>query len=604
MREILEALRQGEGSGALDTLSLERIVRKHNEGRVQGMPRFAKKKLLPYYFKVRETNRTLWESWHIDEALEKRLIKTLQVKPRRTASGVATITVITKPWPCSSNCLYCPNDLRMPKSYLADEPACQRAEHNYFDPYLQVTSRLHVLSQMGHVTDKIELIVLGGTWSDYPETYQTWFVAELFRALNDASAGRAEENARTRRALYEQAGLSNDRDTLASLIREKQEAVVTGELTYNQAMRQFYEESEGWRQVEVTQAATLDDVMRQQTTNESARHRAVGLVIETRPDAITPESLTLIRRLGCTKVQMGIQSLDERILAMNNRAVSVQKIQEAFELLRLFGFKIHVHFMANLYGSTVEADKRDYLRLITQAPYLPDEVKLYPCALVWGTGLIAHHQDGTWRPYTEEELLDVLVADVAATPPFVRISRMIRDISAHDIVAGNKKVNLRQLVERTANDTHTPIKEIRYREISTDDADVETLALNIISYETTVSNEQFLQWVTPEGKIAGFLRLSLPKQDHVEQHRDSLPIAPGEAMIREVHIYGKVAGLHTTGSGAQHLGLGKQLIQSACTIAFEEGFRTIHVISSVGTRAYYRALGFSDGDLYQQKPLP
>ena len=113
-------------------------------------------------------------------------MRTLRMKPRRTASGVATITVITKPWKCSSDCLYCPNDLRMPKSYLHAEPACQRAERNFFDPYLQVASRLRALEQMGHLCDKVELIVLGGTWSDYPISYQTWFVFELFRALDDA----------------------------------------------------------------------------------------------------------------------------------------------------------------------------------------------------------------------------------------------------------------------------------------------------------------------------------------------------------------------------------------------------------------------------------
>ncbi len=600
---ILEILAELATADRLDATLVESIVRKHNRNRTGDQRHYAKKRLLPYYLKVKESDHARWKSWNVDDETEKKLIRTLQVKPRRTASGVATITVITKPWPCASNCLYCPNDLRMPKSYLADEPACQRAERNYFDPYLQVVSRLRALTHMGHVTDKVELIVLGGTWSDYPEGYQIWFVKELFRALNEAGEpDGAEESAKERRRFYETAGLSNRKDDLIEFVAEKQQAIASGSLSYNQAMRQLYGENEGWMSVSTRQNTGLEELALQQTVNEKARHRAVGLVIETRPDTLSVGNLTLIRQLGCTKVQMGIQSLDERILAMNDRAIGTREIQKAFELLRLFGFKIHVHFMANLYGSTVDADKRDYERLVTEGAYLPDEAKLYPCALVAGTGLCEHYEHGTWRPYTEEELLDVLVADAAATPPFVRISRMIRDISAHDIVAGNKKVNLRQMVERKADEEKVPIGEIRYREISTDEPAVDDLTLDIITYDTTVAREHFLQWIAPDGRIAGFLRLSLPDRSAVAE-RPELPVKPGEAMIREVHVYGKVAGLHKSGDGAQHLGLGRQLVERACNMAKEAGYRSVNVISSVGTREYYRSLGFTDNGLYQQRAL-
>ena len=183
----------------LDPNRLAQIIRRRNEGRTASEQPFAKKRLLPYYLHVKEADPARWGSWNVDEALERRLVQTLRMKPRRTASGVATVTVLTKPWPCAGDCLYCPNDLRMPKSYLADEPACQRAERNWFDPYLQVAARLRALVEMGHVTDKVELIVLGGTWSDYPQDYQAWFVRELFRALNDGD-GEAKRAAPPRRA--------------------------------------------------------------------------------------------------------------------------------------------------------------------------------------------------------------------------------------------------------------------------------------------------------------------------------------------------------------------------------------------------------------------
>lgn len=596
---LLEILDEIKSSGQLDDKRLAKLIHKHNKDRGENLRHLSKKKLLPYYLKVKDADPDRWESWDISPDVEKLLVQTLQVKPRRTASGVATITVITKPWKCTSNCIYCPNDLRMPKSYLSDEPACQRAERNFFDPYLQVASRLRALTHMGHATDKIELIILGGTWSDYPETYQIWYIEQLFKALNDGDA--IEEYAKERRRLYKECGLNNKEEALEAFVEQAQSEVEAGQITYNQAMAQLYENDEAWQRVIREQMASWDQLEAQHTLNESAAHRVVGLVIETRPDTISAESLTIFRRLGCTKIQMGIQSIDSDILRANDRRIDVETIREAFTLLRLFGFKIHAHFMLNLYGSTVEQDKQDYQRFVTDRAYLPDEVKLYPCSLVAGTKLCNHFDEGTWQPYSEQELIDLLAANTLDTPPFVRISRMIRDISAHDIVAGNKKANLRQMVENQIERSAASISEIRYREISTGEVVIEDLKLEVMQYETTATQEYFLQWVTPENGIAGFLRLSLPDPNYVSEHQTDLPIAPHEAMIREVHVYGKVAKLNNPGDSAQHLGLGKQLIAAACEIAESQGYPKMNVISSVGTRNYYRDQGFQDKGLYQQR---
>ena len=526
------------------------------------------------------------------------------MKPRRTASGVATITVLTKPWKCSNDCLYCPNDLRMPKSYLSDEPACQRAERTFFDPYLQVAARLKALTEMGHITDKVELIILGGTWSDYSLAYQIWFVCELFRALNDGS--KAQNNIAKRRTQYEHAGISSDVATLKKQVAPLQERIANQELSYNQAFDLHYAISEAWGTVATWQSATWEELETEHRTNETAHHRVVGLVIETRPERITPHHAYTLRRLGCTKVQMGIQSLDEHVRKQNNRPTTNAQIQSAFETLRLFGFKTHIHAMVNLLGATPESDKQDYLHLVEDKPFQPDEIKLYPCVLVDGTGLCAHYQDHTWKPYSEEELIEALVADTCATPAFTRISRMIRDISAPDIVAGNKKVNLRQLVENRIDTEKLSTKEIRHREVSLADIDPSTLRFEIVSYETTVTTEHFLQWVTPEGKIAGFLRLSLPHQGALSALAAALPESPlaeGEAMIREVHVYGRVAKLAKQGAGAQHHGLGTQLVEKACEIASRSGYTHLNVISAIGTRGYYRKLHFYDNGLYQQRSL-
>ncbi|WP_297672844.1 elongator complex protein 3 [Slackia sp.] len=597
--EIIEEIRRGT---VVDHKVLARILHEHNKDLKDNRDHFAKKHLLPYYFNAKNTKEELWRSWNVDEQTERALIAALQMKPRRTASGVATITVITKPWFCGNDCLYCPNDVRMPKSYLHNEPACQRAERNWFDPYLQVASRLRALSQMGHPTDKIELIVLGGTWDDYPSEYRTWFMAELFRALNDGDA--MEAHAAERRAFYREAGILNDEQGLAAAAKDLQEAVNDGKSSFTDALRALYGNNAAWAKASAMQHATLEEVDRLQEENERAQHRCVGLVVETRPETITAPKLALLRRLGCTKVQVGIQSLNENVLALNNRRTDPRAIQEAFALLRLFGFKIHAHFMVNLYGATPEADKLDYEKFVTDPHYLPDEVKLYPCALVEGTGLVPHYEDGSWHPYTEEELVDVLSYDTLITPPYMRISRMIRDISACDILVGNKKTNLRQMVEGHIEKTGhaADVRDIRYREINNRTAEASDLTLHDVEYETAVSTEHFLQWTTEDDRIAGFLRLSLPRPDAVTAH-EGLPVKTGQAMIREVHVYGAAAKLHATSKGAQHIGLGRKLVETACEMAKEAGYESVNVISAVGTREYYRNLGFDDAGLYQNRPL-
>ena len=598
---LLEILRRLRDGGHLGPRELARLIDDAN--RQAGGPEraFSKKRLLPYYLETKRERPRQWEGWEVDAALERRLFETLRMKPRRTASGVATVTVITKPWPCSDDCLYCPSDMRMPKSYLHDEPACQRAERNFFDPYLQVSMRLRALAEMGHVCDKVELIVLGGTWTDYPDAYRTWFVSELFRALNEKTFD--EGRVRERRKRYEQAGIAWEDGELSMRCAPVQRRVDAGELRYAQAFSCLYGAGSPWERVAGWQRTGADELEEQQRRNETAAHRAVGLVIETRPDTIDAESLRSFRELGCTKVQLGVQSLRQEVLDANERTVEVGQMRRAFELLRLFGFKIHAHFMVNLLGSDVEGDKRDYHAFVHDAAFSPDEVKLYPCALIEGTRLCACYDAGAYRPYSHDELMDVLVYAETHTPAFTRISRMIRDFSSDDIVAGNKKPNLRQMVEGKIAEAGLAVEEIRYREVSTADVELDTLALRELRYKTTVSEEVFLQWVTPTGAIAGFLRLSLPREDALARYAGLLPVQAGEAMIREVHVYGRVADLHASGPAAQHHGLGRRLVERACEIARQAGYGAVNVISAVGTREYYRKLGFSDGALYQRRGL-
>lgn len=596
--DILDAVRV---NGPLDAIELGQILNRHNKRAAKRERAYSKKRMLPYYFRLKEEDPVAWQALDIDDELERQLFATLRMKPRRTASGVATITVITKPAPCSGNCLYCPNDVRMPKSYLHREPACQRAERNYFDPYLQVASRLRALEQMGHVCDKVELIILGGSWSDYPTGYQVWFVNELFRALNEAPV--ETDALKERKARYREAGIDGRDEVLAKQTRDVQAAVNDGVLDFNSAVRQFYGSGSAWEDAALWQTASMTELAKHQRVNEKAAHRVVGLVVETRPETLDAPTLEHLRALGCTKVQIGVQSLRPEVLELNGRHTGESDLRRAFKLLRIFGFKIHTHFMVNLYGSDIAGDEADYARFVSEAAFQPDEVKLYPCVLVEGTGLVRRYETGEWRPYAEEDLVGLLARDVLVTPPFTRVSRMIRDISAVDIMAGSKKTNLRQLVEASDALKTDEVREIRFREIAGEEVDISALMLDTVAYETTNTSERFLQWITPEGKIAGFLRLSLPHEDYLLAHAIELPDELGCAMIREVHVYGQVANLHRSDGSAQHLGLGRRLVERACELAREAGFGRINVISSVGTRDYYRKLGFVDGALYQTREL-
>ena len=530
----------------------------------------------------------------------------LRRKPVRSLSGVTPLTVLTKPFPCPGTCIFCPNDVRMPKSYLADEPGAQRAEKNAFDPYLQAWMRLQTYHNLGHSTDKIEIIILGGTWSFYPETYQIWFVKRIFDALHDFGSGR-DERETVLAALQTRSQFTGAPITEFTL---QGEALTE---SYNQAVSGLYaaemQRSRGLAQEiaagmhprsPVDEYASWDELAAAQRHNETAACRAVGLVVETRPDHISADEVIRIRQLGCTKVQIGFQSLDDRVLSMNKRGHDVATTRRAVKLLRLAGFKIHAHWMPNLYGSSPANDLADYARLFDEADFRPDELKIYPCSLIESAELMQPYRAGKWRPYTHEELLDLLVACFERTPEYCRLTRVIRDIPGPDIVDGNKVTNFRQLVERELTRQGKRSRDIRAREIGRRPVQAGDLQLDCQRYRSSIGEEVFLQFITAERAIAGFLRLSLP-------HAHQAPLLEelrGCAMIREVHVYGLALGIGAADAGrAQHAGLGKRLIDAATQLAAAQGFQRLAVISAVGTRAYYRRRGFVDGELYQIRDL-
>lgn len=470
------------------------------------------------------------------------LFAKLRMKPVRTLSGVTTVTVLTKPYPCPGKCIFCPTDVRMPKSYLPDEPGAMRGVEHNFDPYAQVHSRLTQLEALGHPTDKIELLILGGTWSSYRRDYQEWFVARCFDAMNETDKASHEES---------------QMESLAVRLSELH------------------------------------------AINETAPHRSVGFVIETRPDEITQDELRWLRYLGVTKVQLGAQSLDDHILEVNKRGHDVATTRRAVSLLRAAGFKVVLHWMPNLLGATPESDCADFAKL--WEGLCPDELKIYPNQLLENTELYEYWQRGEFHPYTTTQLID-LIADVKpGIPRYCRVNRIIRDIPSTHVVDGNRRTSLRQDIHVEMKRRGTHCECVRCREVRGKSVRTESLRLNDLPYSTDSAEEHFISFVTSNDKLAGFIRLSLPNRDSPQTGLDDLT---GAALIREVHVYGQSLPVGEEREGAaQHAGLGTRLLERAEEIAGEKGFRKLAVISAIGTRKYYLDRGFERGEYYLVKTL-
>ncbi|MEY4579897.1 MAG: hypothetical protein RL701_4600 [Pseudomonadota bacterium] len=531
------------------------------------------------------------EQFGLDEA---GFLARVQMRPVRTQSGVTPVTVLTKPYPCPGQCVFCPNDVRMPKSYLSAEPGCQRAEANGFDPYLQTYQRLRAFHAIGHPTEKVELIVLGGTFSYYPEAYRLWFIKRCFDAMNDFGAacdGSALAN-------EQRLSVADQHDSVDG--RRVGDPLAQG-YGYNRVVTRFLRARGDGGLLARHEHATWGELADVQLHNETARTRNVGLVLETRPDHLDDAEVERLRRMGCTKVQIGYQSLSDRILDLNKRGHSVASARLATQRLRRAGFKVLAHIMPNLLGATPETDVEDLARVFGDPDFCPDELKVYPCSLIESAELMRHFEAGEYRPYDDAQVLHVVSEALRRAPRYCRLARVIRDISSQDIVAGNRTSNLREVAERSLRARGIEPVEIRSREIKQrvlDDADALGAELRVTRYETSVSEECFLEFVTSDDRLLGFCRLSLPRTP------GAIAELTHSALVRELHVYGASLALGENGAQrAQHQGFGTRLLAEAASCAAAHGFNDLAVISAVGTRPYYRKRGFTDGALYQHRAL-
>lgn len=519
-----------------------------------------------------------------------KLLESLFIKRGiRTLSGVAPIAVLTKPYPCPGQCVYCPTEKAMPKSYLSNEPAVMRAVLCGFDPYKQVKTRLEALRLEGHDTDKIELIIMGGTWSYLPKDYQTWFISECFRACNSfvtlpANAG-----------------------------------------------------SKGGKTIKHLNIKILiKNLLKEQKKNEKAKHRIIGLTLETRPDFINPEEIKWMRELGATRIELGVQSIDDSILQLCRRGHKVEAIIEATKLLKDAGFKICYHMMPNLPSSLPKKDIKAFKDLFSDQNFQPDMLKIYPCVVTKNSELYGWWKKGKFKPYTDKQLLNILIEIKKIIPPYVRINRLIRDIPEESIVAGNRISNLRENLRREMTERGLTCQCIRCREVGHQSKfplrkggrgvvlksqkskiKIYQPKLFIQKYRASDGMEYFLSIESPDRKILyAFLRLRIPSATYSHSNSQKLalfasciPELQNAALIRELHTYGHLVPIKENQKGAtQHLGLGKKLVIEAEQIirkinSHHSNIKKIAIIAGIGVREYYKKSGYKLEGTYMVKNL-
>ena len=466
-------------------------------------------------------------------------------KPSKTMAGVTPIAVMVKPRACSHGvCRYCPV-FNVPQSYTPLSPPVLRAERLKYDPYEQIQSRLKAFDLMNHPTDKIEIIILGGTFLSYPVNYQYEFVKGIFDALNGFKAKNLEEAKKT---------------------------------------------------------------------NENAKHRCVALCIETRPDFANKEDIERALDFGCTRMEIGVQVLDDEIYKHINRAHTIQDVIDATRNLRDAGFKIGYHIMPGLPKSNPEKDLRLFKLIFQSENYKPDQLKIYPTQVIQNTGLEKDFLRGKFKPYTLEQTEKLLIKMFKVIPEYCRTMRVMRQFAPAHIVAGTTRISLRKDIDEILREKKVKIKEIRIREIGfarqylkKGEKIDKNIKIKTLKYNAAKGEEYFIQAVNKDNILFGLLRLRIPSNESLNS--PIIQELKNSAIIRELHVYGQSINLGEENPNlGQHKGLGKKLMAEAEKITSSlaktnKNIKKLAVISGVGVREYYRKLGYSLDKDYMVKEI-
>ena len=488
---------------------------------------------------------------------DKNFERLLRKRKVRSLSGVAVVSVLTKPYPCPGKCIYCPEEKGIPKSYLSGEPAVERAKKLNFDPYSQVKKRIDSLREQGHPTDKIELRIIGGSFSVYPDDYKTWFLKNCFAAANEK-------------------------------LKKK-----------------------------------ISSLKEEQKINEKVKHRIVGVSIETRPDLINKKEIKTLRELGVTMVELGVQTVFDKILEKCQRNHGTQETAQATKLLKDAGFKVMYQMMLSLPGSIPKKDSEAFRIIFQNQEFKPDWLKIYPCLVCKGTRLYQLWEEGAYHPYSNDTLINLLINIKINLPFWVRVARIFRDIPAQKIEAGSKISNLREVILEEMKKRNKRCYCIRCREVKENYDPKEKIYFFREDYNASDGKEIFLSFENKNRtKLFSFLRLRIPsytlrlrpsptvvgfgrrRSEGKPSQKYFLPVLKNSAIIREIHTYGELVPIAKKEVAPQHQGLGKKLVKEAEKITKKEfGLTKIAVISGIGARDYWRKLDYKLKETYMLKQL-
>jgi len=533
------------------------IINEIMEGRVKTKKDLEKVKLKACRdFKLMEfmSNSLLLENATPSERAE--ISPLIRKKPTRTISGVAVVAVMCKPHKCPhGRCTYCPESDIAPPSYTGEEPAALRARMFDFDPYKQTYNRMLQLESIGHPLDKVELIVMGGTFPSYFKCYQEWFVTQCVAAMNNF-------------------GLTDPEKRIE--IRNSGDLKVPTNFKY------------------------LEDV---QIANEQSHVRCVGMTFETRPDYAKIEDVDRMLQMGVTRVELGVQTIYNFIYKRIERGHRVEDVVESTRILRDSGIKVAMHLMPGLF-SDPERDMRIFHRIFNDEHFKPDMLKIYPCLVTKGSKLYELWENGDYTPYTTEEAVDLIVKVKKMLPKWVRTMRIQRDIPSQLIEAGVKKSNLGEIVynklaEENVNCQCIRCREVGHRGLVGVNPVFDDIKLMKEEYDAGGGREIFLSHEdTLNDILIGFLRLRIPS---IKAHRRE--VDEKTAIVRELHVYGQMAELGQEKDGIwQHMGYGEDLLLEAEKIALEKYDKNkLLIISGVGARNYYRKFGYKREGPYMSK---
>ena len=488
----------------------------------------------------------------------------LRSKNCRSLSGILEVAIMTGPgeFSCKYNCYYCPDQKGFARSYIKEEPAVRRAAQSNFDPVGQIYDRLSAYESNGHDIDKLEIIVLGGTWSNYPEKYQCEFIRDIYYAAN----------------------------------------------TYFDIYKRL--------------RFTLEE---EKTINQHHLCKIIGLTLETRPDCINKEEIRRFLNYGVTRVQIGLQHTNNKLLKKINRMCTMEDGQHAIHMLKDSGFKIMGHLMPNLPGATPEIDKEMFSEMIENPLNQVDEWKIYPTSITTTsdkdetevyTEIERWYRRGKYIPYSESELIDVVIHAKRQMNPWIRIARIFRDIPVANITAGAETPHMRQVCQKIMAENGEYCACIRCREIKSLDYNDEDICFQIVPYQGSYNDDYFICAYVKQpsghidGNILGFIRLRLKKNsEKAFEYVDEIQHC---ALVRELHVYGRMRPTYMSlietesekqNDNYQHRGVGRKLLSIAEDISRKNNFNKVAIISGVGVRNYYRKFGYELEGAFMVKTL-